>query len=82
MTDNKKDSEQKWPVLRLSCQDKTERQVPRYSPDILMDEEKCRYIQDLRANKAGIPERHNVTPLLRDRYVEKEKEKEPEAEKC
>ena len=82
MTDNKKDSEQKWPVLTLSCPDETERQVPRYSPDILMDEEICRYIQDLRANKAGIPERHNVTPLLRDRYVEKEKEKEPEAEKC
>ena len=69
-------------MLGLSCSDETERQVPRYSPDILLDEEICRYIQDLRANKAGIPERHNVTPLLRDRYVEKEKEKEPEAEKC
>ena len=67
----------------MSSQDKTERQVPRYSPDILMDEEICRYIQDLRANKAGIPEHHNVTPLLRDRYVEKEKdiEIEPEAVK-
>ena len=75
MTDNKKDSEQKWPVLTLSCPDETERQVPRYSPDILMDEEICRYIQDLRANKADIPERHNVTPLLRDRYVEKERER-------
>jgi len=27
----KKDSEQGWPVVRLSCPDKTERQVPPYS---------------------------------------------------